>query len=145
MKKRRFWPKHVDGNGIDKRIEGHAFGIAKSLPGHLDGVAFKIFALIEEDYTMKLMSAFGATIGLKVTKTVKYTEPFYDHFKYRHQVDAHNRLQHLPTLLEESVSTRTGKSASSPSSLALSRSTHDLRVLDFATSQPSPKLNVDDS
>ena len=89
IKKRRSWPKNVDGGGIDKRFEGHAVGTVKSLPGQLDGVAFKIFAMKEEDYTMKLMSTYGATIkidngttqrsitenGAKVAKTFKYTEP----------------------------------------------------------------------
>ena len=64
IKKRRFWPKHVDGDGIDKRFEGRAVGTVESLPGHLDGVAFKIFAMKEGDYTMKRMSTYGATIEI---------------------------------------------------------------------------------
>ena len=123
IKRRRFWPKHDDGDGIDKRFDGHAVGTVESLPGKLDGYPFKIFAMKEEDYTMKLMSTYGAAIemdedttqrsitehGVKVTKTFKYTETFFNHFKYRHQVDDHNNLHHSPISLEESVSTKDWK------------------------------------
>ena len=44
-----------------------------------------------------------------VTKTFKYMEPFYYHFKYRHQVDDHNNLRHSPISLEESLSTKDWK------------------------------------
>ena len=36
----------------------------------------------------------------------KFTEPFLNHFKYRHQVDDHNNLRHSPISLEESLSTK---------------------------------------
>jgi hypothetical protein len=35
-----------------------------------------------------------------------YTEPFFNHFKFRHQVDDHNNLRHSPISLEESISTK---------------------------------------
>jgi hypothetical protein len=44
--------------------------------------------------------------GQKVNVLFKYTEPFLNHFKYRHQVDDHNNLRHSLISLEESLSTR---------------------------------------
>ena len=33
VKKRRFWPKYIDGDGIDKRFKGYDIGTVESLPG----------------------------------------------------------------------------------------------------------------
>ena len=44
--------------------------------------------------------------GQKVNVSFKYTEPFLNHFKCRHQVDDHNNLRHSPISLEESLSTK---------------------------------------
>jgi hypothetical protein len=59
-------------------------------------------------YTMKIMSMYGSLLvsngqkdyirhygneaGQKVTTRFKYTEPFVNHFLYRHCVDDHNNL-----------------------------------------------------
>ncbi|KAI2509710.1 Transposase IS4 [Fragilaria crotonensis] len=78
----------------------------------------------EEDYVMKLMSTYGAlkTIddarthrsvtdenGQRVNKSFCYTEPYVNHFKYRHQVDDHNNLRHSPISLEMSMNTKDWK------------------------------------
>jgi hypothetical protein len=42
--------------------------------------------------------------GQKVNVSFKYTEPFLNHFKCRHQVDDHNNLRHSPISLKESLS-----------------------------------------
>jgi hypothetical protein len=77
----------------------------------------------EEDYTMMLMSTYGAlreiadgetqreiTVdGEKVKRAFKYHEPFYNHFKFRHQVDDHNNMRHSPLSYEESWSTKDWK------------------------------------
>jgi hypothetical protein len=75
----------------------------------------------EEDYVMKLMATYGALRlieegvtqrsvssrnGERQTFTFMYTEPFFNHFKFRHQVDDHNNLRHSPISLEESISTK---------------------------------------
>jgi hypothetical protein len=38
-----------------------------------------------------------------------YTEPFFNHFKFRHQVDDHNNARHSPISLEKSVNTKDWK------------------------------------
>ena len=124
IKKRRFWPKYIDGDGIDKRFEDRNVGTVEDHPGMLGGVPFKVFVLKEEDYSMKLMATYGARTevdggvtqrsittrsGEKATVTFKYMEPFFNHFKYRHQVDDHNNMRHSPISLEESLSTKDWK------------------------------------
>jgi hypothetical protein len=123
IKKRRFWPKYVDGDGIKAHFLDKAVGDVASLPGTLDGQNFSIFCMKEEDYTMMLMSTYGAlreiadgetqreiTVdGEKVKRAFKYHEPFYNHFKFRHQVDDHNNMRHSPLSYEESWSTKDWK------------------------------------
>ena len=73
---------------------------------------------------MKLMSTYGALKpiddarthrsvtdknGQRVNKCFRYTEPYVNHFKYRHQVDDHNNLRHSPISLEMSMSTKDWK------------------------------------
>jgi Transposase IS4 len=121
IKKRRYWPKYIDGAAIDARFEEYVVGSTDSLPGTLDGVSFRIFCMKEEDYVMKLMATYGALRaveegmtqrsvssrnGERQTFTFMYTEPFFNHFQFRHQVDDHNNLRHSPISLEESISTK---------------------------------------
>jgi hypothetical protein len=68
---------------------------------------------------MKLMLTYGALRfveegktqrsvienGQRVNKSFHYTEPFFNHFKFRHQVDDHNNLRHSPISLEERIRT----------------------------------------
>jgi hypothetical protein len=90
-KKRCFWPKYIDGDGINKHFEEKEVGDADALPGTLDGQKFHIFAMKEPDYTMMLMSTYGSlnertkgdtartwtnSAGESVTKRFKYREPF---------------------------------------------------------------------
>ena len=78
----------------------------------------------EEDNVMKLMAAYGALTPIEGGKTQRsvtrrngqrknvsfnYTEPLYNHFKYRHQVDNHNNLRHSPLSFEESINTKDWK------------------------------------
>jgi hypothetical protein len=78
----------------------------------------------EEDYVMKLMATYGALKPIEEGKTQRsvtrrngqrknmsfqYTEPFYNHFKFRHQVDDHNNLRQSPIFLEESLNTKDWK------------------------------------
>jgi hypothetical protein len=72
---------------------------------------------------MKLMTTYGSCVeisdgwtqrsisenGLRVTKKLKYYEPFFINFKFRHKVDDHNNLRHLPISLEASLSTKDWK------------------------------------
>jgi hypothetical protein len=61
IKKRRFWPKDIQGDAIDRHFKGKEIGFVDALPGLLEGQhCFKIFCMKEEDYIMKLMLTYGA-------------------------------------------------------------------------------------
>lgn len=124
IKKRRYWPRHVDGDAVDKHFDNREVGWADVLPGILNGRRFRLFGMKEEDYVMKLMSTYGALKpiddarthrsvtdenGQRVNKSFRYTEPYVNHFKYRHQVDDHNNLRHSPISLEMSMNTKDWK------------------------------------
>ena len=114
IKKRKYWPRFVPGQAMADHMASKDVGSCDSLRGTLDGVPYDLFVMKEPDYNMKLMSTYG---GLTVpkdqkeskrvwiengeTKTAKfhYTEPFANHFDYRHVVDDHNNLRHgLPAI-----------------------------------------------
>jgi hypothetical protein len=124
IKKRRYWPKHINGSEIDLHFDSKEIGQTDSLPGILDGQHFKVFCMKEEDYVMKLMATYGALrcvdegatqrsvtrrSGIRENVSFNYTEPFFNHFKFRHQVDDHNNNRHSPISLEESISTKDWK------------------------------------
>jgi hypothetical protein len=76
----------------------------------------------EPDYTMMMMATYGTLqpvekggtkrdyvnpiTRLKTTKYFKYTVPFFNHFKYRHQVDDHNGKRHAPISVEKQIGSR---------------------------------------
>ena len=88
-----------------------------TLKGTLDGVPYDFFCMKDVDYTMKLMATYGSPLpkpdapdkhrmkisnnGVRETLTFKYTEPFQNHYLYRHAIDDHNNLRHSDISLEE--------------------------------------------
>jgi hypothetical protein len=124
IKKRGYWPKFIDGAAINSHFDLKEIGTTDSLPGTLDGINFKVFCMKVEDYVMKLMVTYGALrpndgvltqqsvtrrSGIRENLSFVYTEPFFNHFKFRHQVDVHNNVRHSPILLKESVNTKDWK------------------------------------
>jgi hypothetical protein len=117
IKERKFWPKHVPGAAMDERMEAKAVGNCDSLPGTLEGIPYNLFVLKDAGYTIKIMSMYGSLLvnngqkdyiqhyknaaGHNVTTRFKYTEPFVNHFLYRHCVDDHNNLRHSGVSIEE--------------------------------------------
>ena len=114
IKKRRYWPKYVPGEAMNEHMASKEVGECDSLRGTLDGVPFDLFTLKEPDYSMKIMSTYGGLIvpdkqrlskriwqeeGEFKSTTFQYTEPFANHFNFRHAVDDHNNLRHgLPSI-----------------------------------------------
>jgi len=104
IKKRRYWPRHIDGGAIDAHMSDKAVGDTDALHGTLDGFNYTIFAMKEPDYTMKIMSTYGGLIVADdqpdTFRTIdggntsfKYAEPFANHYFARHAVDDHNNLR----------------------------------------------------
>ncbi len=121
IKKRCYWPKYIDGDGINKHFEDKEVGDADALPGTLDGQKFHIFAMKEQDYMMMLMSTYGSLnemtkgdtahtwtnpAGESVTKRFKGWEPFFNHFKFRYGIDDHNAKRLSPISIEETWATK---------------------------------------
>ena len=61
---------------------------------------------IEEGKTQRSVTRRN---GQRKNMSFQYTEPFYNHFKFRHQVDDHKNLRHSPISLEESLNTKDWK------------------------------------
>jgi hypothetical protein len=74
----------------------------------------------EPDYVMLMMATYGNLEevaegtakrthqqgGRETTTNFRYTTPFYNHFKYRHQVDDHNAKRHAPISVEDCLGAR---------------------------------------
>ena len=60
IKKRRYWPKCIPGDDIDKHFDRKEVRVVESLPGTLGGKAFKVFAIKEEDNLMKIKTTYGS-------------------------------------------------------------------------------------
>ena len=114
IKKRRFWPKYIDGDAIDLHFKDKDIGKSDSLPGKMHDIPFHIFGMKEPDYVMKLMSTYGTNElqtdhqtqriyvnSEKKTITTRfcYPEVISNYFKYRHAVDDHNAKRHSPICL----------------------------------------------
>ena len=105
---------------MNKYTTSEEVGGYDSLRGTLDGVPYDMFTLKEPDYTMKLMSTYGGLIVPKNQKlskriwkgrgktkitTFQYTEPFANHFYFRHAVDDHSNLRHEVPSIESTIVT----------------------------------------
>ena len=59
IKKRRYWPANVDGEGVKEHFKEKEIGTSDAHVGKLDGVHFEIHAMKEPDYTMMMMTTYG--------------------------------------------------------------------------------------
>ena len=70
IKKRRYWPKSVPGNEIDKHFEDKEVGYCSMLQTKTDeGKPFKIFCMKEPDYVMKVMASWMTLNNLEGART----------------------------------------------------------------------------
>ena len=119
IKKRRYWPKHVDGNMIKAYFADKDVGSVAALPGKLNGIQVWIHCMKEPDYITMLMSNYGTLDRTGDTRSrswkighnshhasFKYPELVYRHYKNRHHVDDHNNRRHQPISLEETWATK---------------------------------------
>jgi hypothetical protein len=115
-KKRRYWPRHIDGDAINNYMNGKPVGTQDARRGVLDGEEFNVFVMKEQKYTFIMMATYGTmrevedgnarrTINNSVV-SFKYIEPYYNHYKFRHQIDDHNAKRHQPISVEEVLGVR---------------------------------------
>ncbi len=59
IKKRKYWPKHIDKDGIKAHSKVLEVGTVDAMKGSLDGVNVQVHCLKEPEYAMMLMSSYG--------------------------------------------------------------------------------------
>ena len=119
IKKRRYWPKHVDGDGIAAHFADKNVGDVDMMTGKLDDVELAILGMKEPEYVMSLMTLYGTSERFGEEKTriyddngsekrvsFKYPEIVRNHYLYRHAVDDHNGKRHAPISVEETWGTK---------------------------------------
>lgn len=115
IKKRRYWPKHIDGEAIKEHFHDKPIGSYDSLPGTLQGIPFAVHCQKEENYVMSLMTTYGSlntgreakrqlSDGTKVSFNLIETHEM--HYNNRHQVDDFNNRRHNPISFEETWATK---------------------------------------
>lgn len=103
IKKRKYWPKFIKGDNVNKYFEGNKIGEYDRLNGKLNGVYFSLLVMKELEYNMMLISTYSflqilsaATekniIVDNVTTKFRYKEPFLKYFNYRDIVNNYNAL-----------------------------------------------------
>ena len=114
IKKRRYWPKFIHADDIKAHFDNKEVGATDSWAGKLDDIPFHVYAMIEPDYVMSLMSTYGTNnrdngkethcnwrVGGEARSTLfRYPEVVHNHFLYCHAVDDHNGKRHSPISLE---------------------------------------------
>ena len=156
IKKRRYWPKYVPCNEIIAHFNNKDVGDINAIKGTMDGVPFHIHVMKEPDYIMMLMSTYGMTLRMGVTKRWHYTvegvkkvvefqypEIVHNHYKFCDMIDNHNSFQMHPISMEETWMTMRWANHFvffSPSPL----STYKMQLCISSTSQNWMLCNPDD-
>ena len=100
---------------MDERMLTKNIGDVDAINGKLDNISYNLFMMKEPDFTMKMMTTYGAlnpysyerdskrylkdSDGNTTITTFKYTEPYSNHYRFRHSIDDHNNLRHqLPSI-----------------------------------------------
>ena len=115
IKKRKNWPKYIDGDGIKEHFKDKEVSTVDAMKGCLNGVKVEVHWLKDSEYEMMLMSSYGTLerVGgekkrvwmnkgsrTPVEATIKYPELVINHFQYRDAVDIHNGSRIYPVALE---------------------------------------------
>lgn len=105
IKKRKYWPKFINGDEVNHHFLNKQIGECDRLNGKLDGTDFSLMVFKEPEYNMMLMSTYSflevpqdakekiRKVGDETIK-FRYKEPFFNHFQFRDTVDNHNALRH---------------------------------------------------
>ena len=119
IKKRRYWPKWILGDHINRHFLEKKVSEVDCwrgfFPSDNQQIPFSIICMKEPNYVMMMMTTYGTNQEIEDGKTervvrnddggterirFKYTEIFYNHFTYRHAVDDHNSNRHQPISIE---------------------------------------------
>ena len=112
VKKRRYWPKGVPGDQIDRYFEGKPLGHCKSLLQDMEGIPFYVHCCRDSKYVTKMMSTHGLLTSVPDHVTYRqkpdggwesfcYPEFLSNHNNSKHWVDDVNNRRHDPIGLEQ--------------------------------------------
>ena len=121
IKNRRYWPKYVPGDEIDKRMKDDEVGQNRVMSSHLNGERYSFFMMKEPAFVMKMMTSYGDLQAVEnqevtrryfkdnngniVRRNITYTTVFANHFRYRHAIDDHNNQRHSQPAFEDTWKT----------------------------------------
>ena len=114
IKKRRYWPRHVDGDKIKEHFDRMNPGEFDALKGRMNGVSFYICGMKEPDYVLLFMTTYGTGERLGQLQKRKhkgtsyqfqYPEVCHMHYSNRDSVDNHNSRRMSPIAIEEQLKT----------------------------------------
>ena len=114
VKKRKYWPKDVPGDQIDRYFDGKELGFSKTLKQDMDGILFYVHCSKDTKFVTKMMSSHGLLMLVPDHKTYHQNESgqwvssnypeFLSHHNYnysKHWVDDINNRCHDPIGLEQ--------------------------------------------
>lgn len=124
IKKRKYWPRGINGDAIKEHMADKAVGAVDALPGQKDNQHFNVFCMKDPSYVTMLMATFGNLEpvgdekakasrswkdenGAETRAIFQYHEPFHQYYQYRGVCDMHNARRHSPISLEETWATKT--------------------------------------
>lgn len=109
IKKRRYWPSGVDGDGMDRAVEGRPFGFSTTLTGkwkeHGKADAdFYLLAMKDTNHVLKLMATYGTNTPSGTPHgrsnpdapgyiSITYPDLVERYYKARHAVDDNNNVR----------------------------------------------------
>lgn len=112
VKKRKYWPKDVPGDQIDRYFDGKELGFSKTLKQDMDGILFYVHCSKDTKFVTKMMSTHGLLTPIPDHKTYRqnesgqwvsfnYPEFLSRHNHSKHWVDDINNRRHDPIGLEQ--------------------------------------------
>ena len=95
IKKRKYWPKDVPGDHIDRYFDGKPLGYCKSLKQDMNGIPFYVHCCKDSRYVTKMMSTHGllTTVPDHITYRQK-PDGGWESFHYPMFLSNHNRSKH---------------------------------------------------
>jgi len=89
IKKRKYWPKHIDGEKIKEYFKDKIVGDVDSIGGTIDGHSFDIFCMKDEPYVSMIMSTYGTNRRVGEMKSRQTKDHGKVSFKYPEVISNH--------------------------------------------------------
>lgn len=117
VKKKRYWPKGIDGDRMDNELRDEPIGTAKCLRGEYDGEPFHLGGLRDSKHTLKLATTHGAMSPSPRIKRRRnpatgalvefsYPDIVDTYYRARHAVDDNNHIRQGSMSLEREFEVR---------------------------------------